>query len=104
MGHSAPRQLSIEGKEKTQKRLELLPEEAIYLVERGALFCWRESNRSLPIIPEMEDIQGPSMSVQEAYSEMIGREGLTLEKYQVCTIRPAIVSSGLMSCGRYLRI
>jgi tRNA-splicing endonuclease subunit Sen54 len=32
---------------------------------------------------EIEDIQGAPMSVQQAYSEMIGTEGLTLEKYQV---------------------
>jgi hypothetical protein len=25
------------------------------------------------------------MSVQQAYTEMIGREGLTLEKFQVCS-------------------
>jgi hypothetical protein len=66
-----------------QKRLELLPEEAVYLIERGALLCWKESNISITDTPGMEDIHGSPMSVQQAYAEMIGREGLTLEHYQV---------------------
>jgi hypothetical protein len=83
MGHSAPRQHSTEdGVQKIQKRLELLPEETIYLVERGTLFCWKES---LLDVPGMEDIPGPPMSVQQVYSEMIGTEDLTLERFQVRT-------------------
>ena len=43
MGHSAPRSMVDEdGVESLQKRLELLPEEAIYLIERGTMFCWKE--------------------------------------------------------------
>lgn len=73
-----------EGTMKTQKRLELLPEEALYLVERGAMFCWRASD-FVPFNPEdPEEMAGVPISVQEAYVEMIGRENLTLEKYQVC--------------------
>ena len=80
MGHSTPRPLP-QDPSKLQKRLELLPEEAIYLVERSTLFCSKE----IDIVPddEIESIQGAPMSVQQAYSEMIGTEGLTLEKYQV---------------------
>ena len=65
---------------KLQQRLELLPEEeAIYLVETSTF---------LQMVPDearndIEDIQGAPMSVQQAYSEMIGTEGLTLEKYHV---------------------
>uniref|UniRef100_D8PZL1 tRNA-splicing endonuclease subunit Sen54 N-terminal domain-containing protein n=1 Tax=Schizophyllum commune (strain H4-8 / FGSC 9210) TaxID=578458 RepID=D8PZL1_SCHCM len=83
MGHSAPRPyVDEEGVTKVHKRLELLPEEAIYLVERGSLFC---STAGAPktAVPGMEDAAGPPMTVQQAYTEMIGREGLTLEKFQV---------------------
>ena len=72
-----------------QKRLELLPEEAIYLIERGSLFCWRESDTDYSDNVKkdgenpFEIIEGAPMTVQQAFSEMIGKEGLTLEKYQV---------------------
>lgn len=56
------------------KRLELLPEEALYLVERGSMFCWKDIGGDQP---------GAPMSVQQAYAEMVGREGVTLEHYQV---------------------
>jgi tRNA-splicing endonuclease subunit Sen54 len=82
MGHSTPRPRSAAEPGVTHKRLELLPEEAIYLIERGALFCWKKT----PVLdgnsPNMEDMQGAPMSVHQAYSEMIGVEDLTLEKYQ----------------------
>ncbi|KAG5641611.1 hypothetical protein DXG03_004648 [Asterophora parasitica] len=81
MGHSAPRPvLDGKGIEKIHKRLELLPEEAIYLVERGSLSCWKESDLTLP-----ENVVGAAMSVQQVYAEMIGVEDLTLEKLQVYT-------------------
>ena len=68
------------------KRLELLPEEAIYLVERGALFCWKKHDlitKNPQQGSSLEDVEGSPMSVQQAYAEMIGREDLTLERYQV---------------------
>ncbi|RXW15794.1 hypothetical protein EST38_g10062 [Candolleomyces aberdarensis] len=78
MGHSAPRSVMDEdGVEHLQKRLELLPEEAIYLIERGTMFCWKELGIRL------EGLGGVPMTVQQAYSEMIGKEDLTLEKFQV---------------------
>src|SRR5437588_206683 len=40
MGHSVQRP-SPAGK--SRKRLELLPEETLYLMEKGALFCWKAS-------------------------------------------------------------
>lgn len=84
MGHSAPRSVfSDNGTEKVQKRLELLPEETIYLVERGSLFCWKESDVNLPT-QELDNMTGAPMTVQQVYTEMIGVEDLTLEKFQVC--------------------
>ena len=84
MGHSAVRSTRDEnGLEKLKKRLELLPEEAIYLIERGALFCWNESDVHTPHFQGFEGIAGIPMSVQQAYAEMIGKENLTLERFQV---------------------
>jgi tRNA-splicing endonuclease subunit sen54 N-term len=97
MGHSVQRpsssSLPAGG---PRKRLELLPEEALYLMEKGALFCWKASrddeHDDAPGEDENEDkdvewdsaSQGAPMSVQQAYAEMIGREDLTLDRYQVC--------------------
>lgn len=71
---------------KLRKRLELLPEEALYLVERGALFCYKSvSGGASLVVPSNYETQSPGapMSVQQAFTEMIGREELTLERYQV---------------------
>ena len=84
MGHSVSR--STDEALKIHKRLELLPEEALYLVERGTLFCTKESRGLTLNVPGMDDIEGVPMSVQQAFAEMIGSEGLTLEKYQVSTL------------------
>ncbi|KAJ7200687.1 tRNA-splicing endonuclease subunit sen54 N-term-domain-containing protein [Mycena rebaudengoi] len=84
IGHSAPRPVTAaNGVQKYQKRLELLPEEALYLIERGTVFCWKEANLNLEGVEGLEDVLGPPMSVQQAFSEMIGTEDLTLERYQV---------------------
>ncbi|TFK65598.1 hypothetical protein BDN72DRAFT_800974 [Pluteus cervinus] len=75
-----------------QKRLELLPEETIYMVERGSLLCWRAPQNSGPgglssglKVAGLEHIPGPPMTVQQVYSEVIGAAGLTVEKLQVYT-------------------
>lgn len=84
MGHSAPRPtLDENGVTKIQKRPELLPEEAIYLIERGALFCWKECDVNVSTLQGFEGIAGAPMSVQQAYAEMLGKENMTLEKFQV---------------------
>ena len=84
MGHSAPRSVLKQGEApKIHKRLELLPEEALYLVERGSLFVTKHSSTLKSVIPGMDDIDGAPMSVQQAFAEMIGTEDLSLEKYQV---------------------
>jgi tRNA-splicing endonuclease subunit Sen54 len=71
----------------TEKRLELLPEEALYLVERGSMLCWNEGQ----VIPmstlgdERDPIKiiGEPMSVQQCFMTMLGVENLTMEHYQV---------------------
>ncbi|KIK92428.1 hypothetical protein PAXRUDRAFT_829972 [Paxillus rubicundulus Ve08.2h10] len=100
MGHSATRAPPSEGMggeavdaqsnsipgSKLPKRLELLPEEALYLVERGALFCYKFLSNGLPLVdsPNFEMTSpGAPMSVQQAFAEMTGRDGMTLERYQV---------------------
>jgi tRNA-splicing endonuclease subunit Sen54 len=75
--------VTTEGTEKHHKRLELLPEEALYLIERGSVFCWKETSLDLASVDNFEEILGSPMSVQQAFSEMIGTEDLTLERYQV---------------------
>ncbi|KAG8901362.1 tRNA-splicing endonuclease subunit sen54 [Tulasnella sp. 403] len=78
------------------KRTELLPEEALYLVERGSMYCWRVDNLDdatkldawgpTPRVDiALDDMPGAPMSVQQAFADMIGSgDGeLTLEKYQV---------------------
>jgi tRNA-splicing endonuclease subunit Sen54 len=50
------------------------------------MFCWKEHNlfaENAQQRPSLEDVEGSPMSVQQAYAEMIGREDITLERYQV---------------------
>ncbi|BGP27200.1 tRNA-splicing endonuclease subunit sen54 [Rhodotorula toruloides] len=56
-----------------RRQLELLPEEALYMVERGAVELWREGAEGSKV----------PMSVQQAWDELIGRDELTPERYQV---------------------
>ncbi|KAJ3777072.1 tRNA-splicing endonuclease subunit sen54 N-term-domain-containing protein [Lentinula raphanica] len=84
IGHSVPRETVMpNGNLKTQKRLELLPEEAIYLIERGSLLCWKESEMEYLNEGIFESVSGSPMTVQQAYTEMIGKEDLTMDRYQV---------------------
>lgn len=46
------------------------------------MFCWKEHDL-LVRGSSLEDVEGTPMSVQQAYAEMIGKEELTLERYQV---------------------
>ncbi|KAL5512774.1 hypothetical protein ACEPAG_3040 [Sanghuangporus baumii] len=84
MGHNVPRNHSTsaststvsEARKKVERVVELLPEEALYLIERGSLFCWSRLDHDM-------SEEGTPMSLQQAYAEMIGKEDLTLERYQV---------------------
>lgn len=61
------------GKADSQGRLGLLPEEALYLVERGSLdLRWRS-----------EELEGIPLDLQTAYAYLLGAQGLTLERYTV---------------------
>lgn len=61
------------GKGDSQGRLSLLPEETLYLVERGSLdLRWRS-----------EELEGIPLSLQAAYAYLLGNQGLTLERYTV---------------------
>ncbi|KAG8214407.1 tRNA-splicing endonuclease subunit sen54 N-term-domain-containing protein [Butyriboletus roseoflavus] len=71
---------------KLPKRLELLPEEALYLIERSALFCYKSVSSGASLVePSNYETSSPGapMSIQQAFAEMIGREEMTLERYQV---------------------
>ena len=91
LGHSAVRQPE-DGSDSTkpQKRLELMPEEALYLMERGSLFCWRKTEVPASLMSSPEDFSnledcdlssGAPMTVQQGFAEMIGMDGLTLSHY-----------------------
>lgn len=71
----------------TEKRLELLPEEALYMVERGSMLCWKESQINFEEVLTQEGdpikVIGAPMSVQQAFAEMLGAGDVTLEHYQV---------------------
>lgn len=77
-------------------RVQLLPEEAIYLTERGSLQIW---NGRTPANAEEEEegigswsddefgIKGAvEMSVMEVYGAFMGMDGLTWQRYQVSCI------------------
>ncbi|KAI6139314.1 tRNA-splicing endonuclease subunit sen54 N-term-domain-containing protein [Pisolithus tinctorius] len=94
MGHSVSRpsgdsgdtepELELPKNSKTQKRLELLPEESIYLIERGALFCYKslpDNSSHLNLSTIEETSPGAPMTVQQAYTEMIG-----LRRYDTGTL------------------
>lgn len=66
-------------KSNQHKRLHLLPEEALYLIERGTLACYWAENSVNNYIEHTR----PVMSVQQAYTAMLGTVGLNMEKYQV---------------------
>jgi tRNA-splicing endonuclease subunit Sen54 len=68
------------------KSLELLPEEALYLVERGSMLCWREFPFLSSDVDEDNDpikLRGEPMTVQRCFVDMLGIEGVTIEHYQV---------------------
>ncbi|CAE6404899.1 unnamed protein product [Rhizoctonia solani] len=91
LGHSALREPEPNSdSSKPQKRLELMPEEVLYLIERGSLFCWKESAVSTSMRgelgPDLDDCDvsiGAPMSVQQAFTEMIGLDGLGIQHYLV---------------------
>ncbi|KAF8310619.1 tRNA-splicing endonuclease subunit sen54 N-term-domain-containing protein [Cantharellus anzutake] len=90
MGHSVRRLVKYDPGEKprTVTRLELLPEEALYLLERGTLTCYKAtSNDEGDALSDPSNIasllaSGATISAQQAYAEFIGTEDLTLERYQ----------------------
>jgi tRNA-splicing endonuclease subunit Sen54 len=77
--------------------MELMPEEALYLLERGSLQIWVRSNvygevgdakQDQDISDDFDDERqgfedATEMSVMEGYGRFIGMDGLSLERYQV---------------------
>jgi len=63
--------------------LELFPEEAVYLIERGALDCrWTQTPGCIPS-PDSFSTCIP-ISVSQAYSHLLGTDSSNLARYQVC--------------------
>lgn len=78
---------TVRRQEYTEKRLELLPEEALYLVERGSMLCWKQTS-NVPECPGDDEkdairLVGEPMSVQQCFMSMLGVEGITIEHYSV---------------------
>lgn len=71
-----------------RKMLELLPEEAIYMVERGAVELWREYEAEV----DGGKVRRVPMSVQQAWAECMGHYDLTPEHYQVRPSLPRLSS------------
>lgn len=78
---------------KTVSRVELLPEEAMYMAERGTLQIWNgrdpetEEDRQQGVgewCDEEFGVKGAvEMSVMEVFGAFMGKEGLTWQRYQV---------------------
>ncbi|SCV69469.1 BQ2448_2489 [Microbotryum intermedium] len=66
-----------------RKRLELLPEEALYLVERGAIELWSQATSTTESPSGSGRGARVPMSVQQAWAKLIGADELTIERYQV---------------------
>ncbi|WFD35828.1 tRNA-splicing endonuclease subunit sen54 [Malassezia cuniculi] len=68
--------------EKQPATIELLPEETVHLIERGALDCrWTLMPGK---VPSVEDhAKSVPLSVAQAYSLVLGKDGSTFERYQI---------------------
>lgn len=89
-----------EGKfyEKTRSRLELLPEETLYMIDRGSLECRIRSKRAASKgtrdlvektdydVEQNGSTDWVSMSVQQAFATILFKDELTRERYQVSRI------------------
>jgi tRNA-splicing endonuclease subunit Sen54 len=84
------------GKGDSKNRIWLLPEEALYLIERGNLdIRWPDGRNMHGQGGDEVEVDGEEdgdepigelpMSLQGAYASFIGKSGLTLERYQVFT-------------------
>ncbi|WFD48045.1 tRNA-splicing endonuclease subunit sen54 [Malassezia furfur] len=67
---------------RTATHLELFPEEAVYLIERGALDC-RINNAPGTIPTEAAHASCLPLSVAQAYAQLLGHDGATLARYQI---------------------
>ncbi|PWN49774.1 hypothetical protein IE53DRAFT_411384 [Violaceomyces palustris] len=63
-------------------RLELLPEEALFLLERGAISCGITVDDPKPH-PSDQMPECTPMSLQQAFSVMLDKDGCSRERYQV---------------------
>ncbi|KAL8279072.1 hypothetical protein RQP46_008530 [Phenoliferia psychrophenolica] len=61
----------------SRKRIELMPEEALYLAERGTIELWSET------VGDDGELLRVPMSIQQAWAAIIGHDELTLERFNV---------------------
>jgi len=111
MGHSARRPIKYSPDEQPRlvTRLELLYEEALYLVERGSMLCFKQDANNDPqhLDTESNSFAGNPMTVQQAFAEMIGQEIHDLARYQVGPLVTTFVYPGSShaksQCYAYLK-
>jgi hypothetical protein len=81
------------GKHSTErKQLELYPEEALYLTERGVIELWSES------VTESGDMIRVPMTVQQCWAQIIGHDELTLERFQASLSSSAHLTHSYVFC------
>jgi hypothetical protein len=99
------------GKSKTY--IELLPEEALYLLERGSLQVW--TGRAATAAEEAEEGLGDwseeehgvrgavELSVMEGFATFIGQDGLSWERYQVSFVYFIVTTQQMLVNGAQSR-
>lgn len=83
---------SPDSKGKARARTQLLPEEALFMLERGSLQIWmgreEDSEDGTAAVGTWSEeecgvVGAVEMSVSEGFAAFLGKDGLTWEKYQV---------------------
>ncbi|KAL1407053.1 tRNA-splicing endonuclease subunit sen54 [Vanrija albida] len=96
VGITVRRSITEGDQTKTTSRVELLPEEAMYMAERGTLQIWNgrdpetEEDRQRGVgewCDEEFGVRGAvEMSVMEVFGAFMGKEALTWQRYQAYTV------------------
>jgi hypothetical protein len=104
-------ELNAKGKGKDvpalKSNVELLPEEALYLLERGSLQIWQpggggDEELKMEFDEDTQTFPGcTEVTVMEGFARFVGMDGLSMERYQVSGPSPWLLR--LLSRSRYSR-
>ena len=94
MGITVRRPTDPSGKGKGKATaIQLLPEEALFLLERGSLQIWMGEGEW---DDEIWGVPGAvEMSVADAFAAFMGKDGLTWERYQVSSPSRTLATAGI---------